>query len=74
MEASGGKVRLFTYSHASGRDAYIKTAQFVIFLAMKRIYPSAITKMSCTLGESVYFNVSGAEDFDTDVLIAEINK
>lgn len=74
MEASGGKVRLFRYSDGDGREAYTKTAQFIVFLAMKRLYPRGVTKMSCSLANSIYFNVSEVESFSVDSLIAEINK
>ncbi len=32
VEASGGKIRLFSYSDPNGREAYVRTAQFIIFL------------------------------------------
>ncbi len=74
MEASGGHIRLFRYAEPSGREAYIRTAQFILFLAINRLYPEATAKMSCTLGESIYFNVSGINNFSTDALIKEVNK
>ncbi len=74
VEASGGKVRLFRYSDPQGREAYTKTAQFIIFLALKRLYPDAVAKMSCTLGNSIYFNVSGSNDFSADMLANEVQK
>ena len=74
MEASGGNIRLFGYDDPLGREAYVKTAQFIIFLAFKRLYPDAVAKMSCTLGNSIYFNVSGTEDFSADSLANEVQK
>lgn len=74
MEASGGKVRLIRYSEPEGREAYLRSAQFILFLAMKRVYPKAITKMSCTLGSSIYFNVSRIDNFSVGELEAEVNK
>ena len=35
MEASGGEVRLLRYRDSAGKECYIRTAQFVIFLALK---------------------------------------
>ena len=68
MAASGGEVRLLRYGDAPGREAYIRTAQFVIFLAMRQLWPDAVTKMNCTVGSSVYLQVSGAADFSVDLL------
>ena len=63
MAASGGEVRLLRYADGAGKEAYIRTAQFVIFLALRQLYPEATAKMNCTLGASVYIEVIGAKDF-----------
>ena len=68
MAASNGEVHLLRYRDAAGKDCYIRTAQFVIFLAMRQLWPHARTKMNCTLGSSVYFQVIGAEDFSAAAL------
>ena len=59
MAASGDDVRLLRYGDSAGKECYIRTAQFVIFLAMRQLWPEAWTKMNCTLGSSVYFQVIG---------------
>ena len=64
MAASGGEIRLLRYGDAPGREAYIRTAQFVIFLAFHQLWPDAMVKMNCTVGSSVYLQVSDAPDFD----------
>ena len=74
VEASGGNVRLFRYDHPTGREAYVRTAQFIIFLALGRLYPGAVGKMSCTLGNSIYFSVNGAPEFSADDLASEVHK
>ncbi len=74
MEASSGHIRLFGYDDPLGREAYVKTAQFIIFLAIKRLYPDAIAKMSCTLGNSIYFNISGTDSFSADELANEVQR
>lgn len=74
MEASGGNIRLFGYNDPLGREAYLRTAQFIIFLALEQLYPQAVSKMSCTLGKSIYFNVSGAENFSADDLANEVQR
>ena len=61
MEASGGEVRLLRYSDPAGKEAYIRTAQFTIFLALRQLWPQARAKMTCTLGASVFIAVNGAE-------------
>ena len=63
MVASGGEVRLLRYRDNAGKEAYIRTAQFAIFLALRQLWPQAETKMNCTIGASVYMKVSGAADF-----------
>ena len=72
MAASGGVVRLIRYNDPTGRDAYMRTAQFIMFLAIKRVWPKAQAKMSCTVGSGVYIKVSGAEDFSSERLKKEI--
>ena len=37
MAASDGIVRLLRYSDPTGRDAYTRTAQFVLFLALRQL-------------------------------------
>ena len=74
MAASGGNVRLLRYGDAQGKEAYIRTAQFVIFLALRQLWPQAVTKMNCTLGDSVYIEVVGAGDFSASVLKARVKE
>lgn len=69
LRASGGHVRLITYDDPLGREAYIKTAQFVVLLAFYKLYPDAIAKMSCTLGNSINFKVSGIDNFSVSDLV-----
>ena len=68
MAASGGEIKLLRYGDAAGRDAYIRTGQFVIYLAMRQLWPKAVVKMNCTVGASVYMQVRDADDFSVDVL------
>ncbi len=74
MEASHGQVRLLRYADPAGKEVYIRTAQFVIFLALRQLWPQAKAKMTCTLGESVFISVEGAEDFSGDKLKARISE
>ncbi len=72
MAASGGVVTLLRYSDPAGRDAYRRTAQFVLFLALRRLYPAARAKMSCTVGAGLYIKVTGVENFSAEQLKAEV--
>ncbi len=72
VAASGGVVRLLRYSDPEGREAYTRTAQFVMFLALRRLYPTARAKMSCTVNSGLFVKVSGAENFSVEALKVEI--
>lgn len=74
MQASGGVVRLMRYSDAEGAEAYTRTVQFVVFLAIRRLWPKAKAKMSCTLNSGLYIKVTGDDDFSASVLRDEIRK
>ena len=74
MEASGGEVHLLRYADVAGREVYQRTAQFVIFLAIRQLWPQATAKISCTLGSSVYVQVTGAEDFSVSALKARVKE
>ena len=73
MAASGGVIRLLRYSDPVGRDVYKRTAQFVLFLAVRRLWPNARAKMSCVVGSGTYFKVEAA-DFDANRLGEEVNR
>jgi len=72
MAASGGEIRLLRYRDPLGKECYIRTAQFVIFLALRRLWPKSRQKMNCTLGDSVYIQVTDAEGFSVSRLKEEI--
>ncbi len=72
MEASGGTVRLLRYGDPAGKECYIRTAHFVIFLALRQLWPQAAAKINCTLGDTVYIRVDNAPDFDCGLLKARV--
>ena len=72
MAASNGEVRLLRYADPAGKDCYIRTAQFTIFLALRQLWPEARAKMSCTLGSSVYIEVIGTKDFSVTKLRSRV--
>lgn len=74
MAASNGEIRLLRYADPAGKECYIRTAQFTIFLAMRQLWPEATAKMTCTLGSSVYISVAGAKDFSASTLKARVGE
>ena len=74
MAASGGEVRLLYYSDPVGKECYIRTAQFVMFLALKQLWPEAKGKVSCTLGSSVYIQVQNSPGFSVTKLKGRVNQ
>ena len=74
MAASGGEIRLLRYEDVAGKEAYVRTAQFVTFLAMRQLWPLAVTRMNCTIGASVYMKVQGADDFSAEKLKDQVAK
>ena len=74
MAASHGEVRLLRYCDEAGKEAYIRTAQFVIFLALRQLWPGCVAKMNCTLGSSVFIAVEGAVAFSAYTLKEQVRK
>ena len=74
MAASQGQVHLLHYRDGAGKDAYKRTVQFVLFLAMRQLWPQAKAKMHCTVGSGLYIRVTGAEDFSVAALKAQVEK
>ncbi len=74
MAASGGIIHLLRYSDPTGRDAYRRTAQFVLFLAIRRLWPDSRAIMNCTVGAGLYIKVTGAEGFSSERLKAEVER
>ena len=67
MAASGGKIKLLHYADNTGRDAYTRTVQFVLFLALRQLYPGVTAKMNCTVGQGLYIQVM-SDNFDAAAL------
>ena len=72
MAASGGVVRLIRYADPMGQEVYTRTAQFILFLAIRRLWPCATAKMTCTVGTGVYVRVTGVTDFTVEALRREV--
>lgn len=74
MEASGGQIHLLRYQDPTGREAYTRTAQFVLFLALRQLWPQAVGKMNCTVGTGLYISVTGAPDFSAQKLKRQVRE
>ena len=72
MAASQGQVHLLRYSDAAGKDVYRRSVQFVLFLAIRQLWPQATAKMHCTVGSGLYIRVTGAENFSVEALKAQV--
>ena len=72
MAASGGEVKLLRYEDTAGKAAYTRTAQFVIFLALNRLWPEAKARMHCTVNSGIYFELDKPEDYSVERLRQEI--
>lgn len=73
MVQSGGCVNLLYYSDPAGKDVYERTANFVLFFAIDRLWPKARTKMTASLGPGVYIEVQDAPDFSAQRLVEEMH-
>ena len=74
MAASNGEVRLLYYRDEAGKECYIRTAQFVIFLALGQLWKDAKAKMNCTLGSSVFIQVDNCPDFSVAALKTRVQE
>ncbi len=72
MAASRGQVQLLRITDPTGRDVYVRTAQFVMFLAISRLWPQARGKMDCTVGPGLYVQVLNAPTFSAQALKEEM--
>ena len=72
MAASSGQVHLLRYGDAAGRDVYKRTSQFVMFLALRQLWPQATAKMTCKVGSGIFINILNAPDFSAKALKVRI--
>lgn len=74
MAASGGVVKLLRYDDPAARDVYTRTSQFVVFLAIHRLWPGARAMMNCKIGKALYIQVLQEPEFSVSLLRQEIQK
>ena len=68
MAVSEGQVHLLRYGDSAGKECYIRTVHFLVFLAMRQLWPEARAKVNCTLGSSVYIQVMDCLEFSVETL------
>lgn len=72
MAASNGEIHLLRYSDGVGKKVYTRTACFLVFLSIRTLWPDAVSKISCTMGNSIYLCIENAKDFSVDALKAQV--
>lgn len=72
MAASNGEVHLLHYGDSIGQEVYARTAQYVVFLALHRLWPQARAKMNCTVGQGLFIAVYNCPDFSVRKLKNEM--
>ena len=68
MSASAGQIHLLRYADPAGKDVYQRTVQFLLFLALRQLWPNARAKMNCTIGPALYIEVGNEPAFDAERL------
>ncbi len=61
------EVRLIDYSSEMGRRVYDHSLEFILMLAMRRLFPNRRALVQYPLGEGVYIHIRGGEFTDEDV-------
>ena len=74
MAASNGVIRLLRYEDPEGKEVYVRTAQFMLFLALHRLYPGVKAKMNCTVGSALFVEIVGVENFSAFAVKKEIQR
>ncbi len=72
MAASRGMVQLLRYGDSGAKEVYTRTVQFVLFLALRQLWPNARAVMSCTVGAGLFIEVEGAKDFSAQKLKEQV--
>ena len=72
VAASDGHVKLLRYTDAAGKELYTRTAQFVIFLALSRLWPDANAKIHCTIGSGLFIELEKPETYSIERLREEL--
>ncbi len=74
VASAGGCVELLRYGDAAGKELYTRTAQFVIFLALSRLWPGRLAKVHCTIGSGLYIEFDKPADYSLQRLKDELQQ
>lgn len=74
MAASKGEIHLLRYCEGSGKKVYTRTACFLVFLAIRKLWPDGTAKISCTMGNSVYISVDNCREFSVAALKSQMQR
>lgn len=72
MAAADGRIELLYYSHPAGREVYMRSVQFVVFLALHQLWCDVSSKVSCSLGNSVFISLADPSVLDVGKLKAKM--
>ena len=68
VAASDGEVKLLRYTDAAGKELYLRTAQFIMFLALRRLWPDVKAKIHCTVGAGLLIEMEKPDNFSMATL------
>ena len=68
VAASAGEVKLLRYTDAAGKELYLRTAQFIMFLALRRLWPDVKAKIHCTVGAGLLIEMEKPDNFSMATL------
>lgn len=74
MAASEGVITLLRYTDPSGKDVYERTVQFLLFLAIRLLWPEARARMNCTVGPALFVRIQGTVDFSVPKLKRKLDQ
>lgn len=74
MAAADRRIELLYYSHPAGREVYMRSVQFVVFLALHQLWRDVSSKVSCSLGNSVFISLADPSVLDVDKLKAKMRE
>ena len=74
MAASNGEVHLLYITDPAGKDVYVRTAQFMLFLALHQLYPNSKAKMNCKVGSALFVEITGVENFSSHAVKERIQQ
>lgn len=69
MEAAGGCVSLLRYSDKLGRAVYIRSLEFLMFLAVEQLWPGARARINFTVGNCLNVTVDKESAFAKEDVI-----